>query len=90
MNRATWSSGKCPTCPDNDTPETPYELEMMAKGQFSNEPYDVTCARCGKVLPCDEACIEEGDEWECHECWERCEAQERYNAAHPTGRKPRD
>lgn len=40
-------------------------------------PYDVTCARCGKVLPCDEAYVEEGNEWECPECWERCEAAER-------------
>ena len=39
--------------------------------------YDVTCARCGKVLSCLDAYIEEGDEWECPECWERCEAAER-------------
>ena len=27
------------------------------------EPYDVTCARCGKVLSCLDAFIEESDEW---------------------------
>lgn len=41
------------------------------------DPYDVTCARCGQVLPCDKAMIEEGDEWECEPCWERCESEER-------------
>lgn len=46
------------------------------------EPYDVTCARCGKVLSCLDAFIEESDEWECQPCWERCEAQERL--AHQT------
>lgn len=40
-------------------------------------PYDVTCARCGKVLSCEEAIIEEGDEWECPPCWERCNEAER-------------
>ena len=44
------------------------------------DPYDVTCARCGKVGPCTEFMVEEGDEWECPECWERCEAQERERA----------
>lgn len=39
--------------------------------------YEVTCARCGKVLSCRDAYVEEGDEWECPECWERCEAAER-------------
>jgi DNA-directed RNA polymerase subunit RPC12/RpoP len=41
------------------------------------EPYEVACARCGKVLSSDEAYVEEADEWECPECWERCEAAER-------------
>ena len=51
------------------------------------EPYDVTCARCGKVLPCNEAIIEEGDEWECPTCWERLEReqQQRENAARSYG-----
>lgn len=40
------------------------------------EPYDVTCARCGKVLSCNDAIPEEGDEWECGPCWDRCNAEE--------------
>ena len=43
-------------------------------------PYDVTCARCGKVVSSEDAVAEEGDEWECIPCWERCEAQERQSA----------
>jgi lysyl-tRNA synthetase class I len=43
-------------------------------------PYDVTCARCGKVLTCVEAFVEEGDEWECPQCWVRCEAADRDEA----------
>lgn len=41
------------------------------------DPYDVTCARCGKTGCCMDFIAEEGDEWECPTCWERCEAQER-------------
>lgn len=41
------------------------------------EPYDVTCARCGKILPCYQAVAEEGDEWECFACNERENARER-------------
>ena len=41
------------------------------------DPYEVECARCGKVGTSAEFMVEEGDEWECPECWERCEAQER-------------
>lgn len=41
------------------------------------EPYKVNCARCGKEGMCTEFMVEEGDEWECPECWERCEAAER-------------
>lgn len=41
------------------------------------EPFDVTCARCGKVLPVTEAIVEEGDEWECPPCNERENARER-------------
>lgn len=36
--------------------------------------YEVTCARCGKVGSSADFMIEEGDEWECPKCWERCEA----------------
>jgi DNA-directed RNA polymerase subunit RPC12/RpoP len=46
-------------------------------GQDKFEPYDVTCAGCGKVLSCVDAIVEEGDRWECPDCWERFEAQER-------------
>lgn len=36
-----------------------------------------TCARCGKQDRSHRMAIEEGDEWECFPCWERCNAQER-------------
>ena len=54
------------------------DLEYLLK--HAPVGYDVTCARCGKVLSCLDAYVEEGDEWECPECWERCEAQERERA----------
>jgi hypothetical protein len=41
------------------------------------EPYDVTCAGCGKVISCVVAMLEEGDRWECPDCWEKFEARER-------------
>lgn len=37
----------------------------------------VNCARCGLAGTSDTFYIEEGDEWECPACWERCEAAER-------------
>lgn len=40
------------------------------------EPYDVECARCGITLSCEDAMIEEGDEWECFPCWERLNKEE--------------
>lgn len=45
------------------------------------EPYDVPCAGCGRVLSCEVAIIEEGDRWECPECWEKFEAKERADYA---------
>lgn len=36
----------------------------------------VECARCGKIVPFEEAEPEEGGEWECLPCWKRCEAKE--------------
>lgn len=37
---------------------------------------DVKCARCGKEgTSCGLFMLEEADEWECVECWERCEAR---------------
>lgn len=40
-------------------------------------PYDVQCARCGKILSCVDAFVEEGDEWECEPCNTRCNEEER-------------
>lgn len=48
------------------------------------EPYEVTCARCGKVGTTATFYLEEGDEWECPPCWERREKAERV-AAKETG-----
>lgn len=48
---------------------------------FDYEPYDVPCAGCGRVLSCEAAIIEEGDRWECPECWEKFEAEERASYA---------
>jgi len=42
-----------------------------------NDPLHVTCARCGKEGTSETFMLEEADEWECPECWERCEATER-------------
>ena len=44
-----------------------------------DEPLSVICARCGKAGTSEEFYLEEGDEWECPACWQRCEAQERLN-----------
>lgn len=51
------------------------EADLDQDVQF--EPYLVTCARCGLVLMCDFAVVEEGDEWECLPCWERLEQLEK-------------
>lgn len=40
-------------------------------------PLQVQCARCGIDGTSETFLVEEGDEWECPACWERCEAQER-------------
>lgn len=56
----------CPKCS-----EDPFlDMPRMA-------PYAVKCARCGKAGDSDSFIAEEGDEWECPECWERLEAVER-------------
>ena len=39
--------------------------------------YEVTCARCGKKGTTETFQLEEGDEWECPECYERCEREVR-------------
>lgn len=49
----------------------------MPLDDTSFEPYPVTCARCGVVVSCEDAVIEEGDEWECLPCWERLEKLEK-------------
>ena len=48
----------------------------------------VTCARCGAPGTSATFVIEEGDEWECPACWERCEAKERGMVQPGEGRKP--
>ena len=58
-------NGQCvtgPECVALDNPVTPWE---------------VTCARCGKVGLSSEFEVEEGDEWECRPCNERENARER-------------
>lgn len=42
-----------------------------------DDPYPVTCARCGKVGTSATFELEEGDEWECRPCWECEEARSR-------------
>ena len=42
------------------------------------QAYDVECARCGAILSCVDAIVEEGDEWECEACNIRCDAIEYY------------
>lgn len=36
------------------------------------EPWDETCARCGGLFSINDMVAEEGDEWECFGCNERC------------------
>ena len=55
--------------------DDPFSEELYYDPAY--EPYDVECARCGKVLPCTEAVVEEGAEWECVACWERLNALEK-------------
>lgn len=43
---------------------------------YQCDPYDVTCARCGKIVSSENAMIEEGDEWECEPCWEIQESKQ--------------
>lgn len=46
-----------------------------------NDPYPVTCARCGKAGTSATFELEEGNEWECPTCWEREEARINSTAA---------
>ena len=52
------------------------------------EPYDVTCARCGKTGLSSEFIVEEGDEWECPPCYDREDAREAALIAAPGGGRP--
>jgi len=61
---------------DGDDPALPDQFD----------PYVVVCARCGAVGNSEEFVIEEGDEWECPPCWERCNAAEL--AAHKAKASP--
>ena len=39
--------------------------------------WEVICARCGIKFMASQAMVEEGDEWECGPCWDRCNAEEK-------------
>lgn len=54
-----------------------FDDDEQIEAAFSYQPYNVTCARCRTILPCDEAVPEEGDEWECFPCNERENAREK-------------
>lgn len=56
-------------------PRGDMETVVTVTWHGDDRPDPVTCARCGKAGTTAEFMIEEGDEWECPECWERCEAQ---------------
>ena len=51
------------------------DLESLLRGHLAE--WAVVCARCGDVGTTATYMLEEGDEWECPTCWERCEATER-------------
>lgn len=46
-----------------------------------------TCARCGEQDRRHRMMLEEGDEWECVNCWDRCNAFDAARAG-DTGEKP--
>jgi len=64
--------GECASCVDRKCTTGP---ECVA---LSNPvtPWEVTCARCGKVGLSSEFEVEEGDEWECRTCNDRENARE--------------
>ena len=62
---------------------SPPTLTVNFEDDLEAIPYDVTCDRCGLVLSCENAVAEEGDEWECFPCWERCNAKEKEDALRP-------
>lgn len=48
------------------------EWDDMQEGWEPIVPWDETCARCGGLFSIDNMVAEEGDEWECFGCNERC------------------
>lgn len=51
----------------------PYDV--IDVGDTDCFPYDVICARCNKNGNSEAFMLEEGDEWECPECWDRNEKE---------------
>lgn len=41
------------------------------------EPWPVECDCCHRTFGSDKMVVEEGDRWECFDCWEKLEAKER-------------
>lgn len=52
------------------------DKETWNEMQADAVPLSVTCARCGKAGTSDDFYLEEGDEWECPDCWYICESEE--------------
>jgi hypothetical protein len=75
-----WASGAPMDERDNllvDTVERQAEeIRQLRKDLDEASPIQV-CARCKGTFRSHVMFIEEGDEWECLECYERCNAQER-------------
>jgi hypothetical protein len=67
-------------CDKCDLAEAREEIKALLSELDEASPMR-TCARCGKQDRAHRMAIEEGDEWECPTCWERCEAQERAERA---------
>src|SRR5690554_6167674 len=63
-----------------DEVKTMDEVKAML-ADLRGEGETVTCSRCGKEVAVADAEPEEGGEWECPPCWERCETQERSDQA---------
>jgi len=51
--------------------------EFWDEMQADAAPLEVVCARCAKPGTSETFMLEEGDEWECPDCWLRCEIEER-------------
>ena len=46
-------------------------------GPWGGDVVKRQCDRCGQMFREDQLIPEEGDEWECEQCWRRCNTQER-------------